>query len=86
MLRELLRNLPGRVRKTVLLVTHDLDEALYLADQIVLLEAGRLIANLSPAAFLASGQPEILSYIRAFHRGANNSASSAVIQAAPERP
>ena len=37
MLRELLQ----RVRKTVLLVTHDLDEALYLAERVVLLEAGR---------------------------------------------
>ncbi len=37
MLRELLR----RMNKTVLLVTHDLDEALYLASQIVLLEGGK---------------------------------------------
>ena len=41
MLLDLLRKLTGS-RKTVLLVTHDLDEALYLADRIVLLEAGKL--------------------------------------------
>jgi len=32
-------------------------------------EQGKLIANLPPAEFLASRQPEILSYIAAFHRG-----------------
>ena len=36
MLRELL----GRVGKTVVLVTHDLDEALYLADRVIFLEEG----------------------------------------------
>ena len=69
MLRDLLRGLAGPAQKTVVLVTHDLDEALYLADRIVLLEAGRLVANLTPAEFLCSNQPEILTYIRAFHRG-----------------
>ena len=44
----------GQLKKTVLLVTHDLDEALYLAHRIVLLERGKLIANLSPAEFLRS--------------------------------
>src|SRR6202790_3609900 len=65
MLRGLLRNL----HKTVLLVTHDLDEALYLADRIVLLDQGRLIANLTPEEFMRSSRAEIQSYIRAFHRG-----------------
>jgi len=69
MLRDLLRKLAAPAKKTVLLVTHDLDEALYLADRIVLLESGRLVANFDPAAFLRSDQPEIVSYIRAFHRG-----------------
>jgi osmoprotectant transport system ATP-binding protein len=78
MLRGLLGKLKGDRRKTVLLVTHDLDEALYLADRIVLLEGGKLIANLEPGAFLRSDQPEIASYIHAFHRGEreNQNASS----------
>jgi osmoprotectant transport system ATP-binding protein len=54
-------------------VTHDLDEALYLAHRIVLLEGGRLIANLEPAEFLNSTQPELTSYIHAYHRGERSS-------------
>jgi osmoprotectant transport system ATP-binding protein len=68
-MQDMLRDLMSRLKKTVLLVTHDLDEALYLADRIVLLEQGKLIANLPPADFLRSTQPEIVSYVSAFHRG-----------------
>jgi osmoprotectant transport system ATP-binding protein len=68
-MQDMLRDLMGRLGKTVLLVTHDLDEALYLAHRIVLLEGGKLIANLEPAEFLASREPEITDYVRAFHRG-----------------
>ena len=70
MLRDLLDTLnKAKSKKTVLLVTHDLDEALYLAQRIVLLQEGKLIANLTPAEFLQSREPHIVAYIRAFHRG-----------------
>ena len=75
-MQDMLRDLLARLKKTVLLVTHDLDEALYLAQRIVLLDEGKLIANLTPAEFLASNEPQIVAYIRAFHRG-ERSASSA---------
>jgi osmoprotectant transport system ATP-binding protein len=65
MLRELLR----RLNKTVLLVTHDLDEALYLASHIVLLEAGKVVANLPADEFVGSKVPAVQSYVRAVHRG-----------------
>jgi osmoprotectant transport system ATP-binding protein len=55
--------------KTVLLVTHDLDEALYLASRIVLIEAGRVVADLPPHEFLHSAQSEVTAYVRALHRG-----------------
>lgn len=67
-MQDMLRALLSRFGKTVVLVTHDLDEALYLADRIVLLSAGRLIVDLSPAEFLHSPNPEVQSYIRAFRR------------------
>jgi osmoprotectant transport system ATP-binding protein len=75
-MQDMLRGLLARLKKTVLLVTHDLDEALYLGDRIVLLSEGHLIANLAPDDFMRSGQPdgqpEIADYIRAFHRGQRN--------------
>ncbi len=73
-MQDMLRGLLGRLRdagspKTVLLVTHDLDEAIYLADRIVLVEEGRIVADLPPAEFLESQQAEVRAYVRAFHRG-----------------
>jgi osmoprotectant transport system ATP-binding protein len=56
-------------RTTVLLVTHDLDEALYLAERVVLVEDGRIAANLPAEQFLSSGVPEVQAYVRAVHRG-----------------
>jgi osmoprotectant transport system ATP-binding protein len=68
-MQDMLRDVLGQMHKTVLLVTHDLDEALYLGDRIVLMSEGKLIANLAPEEFLNSRQPEIVAYVRAFHRG-----------------
>jgi osmoprotectant transport system ATP-binding protein len=68
-MQDMLRDLLSRLKKTVLLVTHDLDEALYLADRIVLLSDGRLAASMTPEEFMQSAQPEIVGYIGAFHRG-----------------
>jgi osmoprotectant transport system ATP-binding protein len=58
-----------RLNKTVLLVTHDLDEALYLASHIVLLEAGKVVANLPAGEFLSSKILPVQSYVHAVHRG-----------------
>ncbi len=73
-MQDMLRELLSRLResgnaKTVLLVTHDLDEAMYLADRIVLVADGRIVADLPPADFLHSQQPEVAEYVQAFHRG-----------------
>ena len=77
-MQDMLRSLLARLKKTVLLVTHDLDEALYLGDRIVLLSEGRLVANLEPEEFLRSRDPRIEAYIRAFHRGEQSTASGAI--------
>ena len=68
-MQDMLRGLLQRMGTTVLLVTHDLDEALYLADHIVLLGEGKVLANLTRDQFLHSQQPEIIAYARAFRRG-----------------
>ena len=73
-MQDMLRALLERLRrdgqaKTVMLVTHDLDEAMYLADRIVLVADGHIEADLAPAEFLHSRQPAIVEYVEAFHRG-----------------
>lgn len=65
-MQTMLRDLLSRLRKTVVLVTHDVDEALALADRIVLLDEGRMAAVLTPEEFLSSQQPEIQAYLRPF--------------------
>ncbi|MGA3345910.1 MAG: ATP-binding cassette domain-containing protein [Terracidiphilus sp.] len=81
-MQDMLRGLLSRLKRTVLLVTHDLDEALYLADRIVLLSEGKLITCLTPNEFIASREPLIEAYVRAFHRGWRNGAPELQI---PER-
>jgi len=68
-MQDMLRGILDRMNRTALLVTHDLDEALYLAHRIVLLKEGKVIANLAPEEFMNSSHSEIDAYIRAFHRG-----------------
>jgi osmoprotectant transport system ATP-binding protein len=68
-MQDMLRDLLNRLRKTVLIVTHDLDEALYLASRIVLLEEGRVVTNVAAHDFLSSEIPAVRAYAEAFHRG-----------------
>lgn len=75
-MQDMLLVLLQRLKKTVLLVTHDLDEALYLADNIALLSDGKLAAHLTAEDFLQSPHPEVQSYVRAFHRGIKRDAGA----------
>lgn len=84
-MQDMLRDLLARLNKTVLLVTHDLDEALYLGDRIVLLHEGKVVADLPPDAFIQSGQPEIMAYIRAFHRGQRDAGTPGTSRAPSSR-
>lgn len=65
MLRDLLR----RVGVTTLIVTHDLDEALYLADRVVLLQEGRVITHLASSEMLSSENEAVKAYVAATRRG-----------------
>ena len=57
-LQEEFRGLVKRLGKAVLFVTHDLKEALTLADRVGLMVEGRLVLLEDPKRFLASEHPE----------------------------
>jgi osmoprotectant transport system ATP-binding protein len=67
-MQTMLRGLLDKVGKTVLLVTHDLDEALYLASRVVFLAKGRVVADLAAEGVLRSENPHVKDYVRAVHR------------------
>src|SRR6202165_2862310 len=63
--REFL-SLQQRLHKTVVFVTHDLNEALRLGSRIALMEAGKLVTLLAPHEFLHSTDSLASAYVRAF--------------------
>lgn len=67
-MQTMLRDLLGRVQKTVLLVTHDLNEALYLAQRVVFLEQGEVVADVLAKEVLASENAHVKDYVLAVHR------------------
>ncbi len=54
--QHVLRELRGRQDVTVLLCTHDLEEADELADRVVILDQGRVLADATPAQLKAGGR------------------------------
>jgi len=67
-MQTMLRGLLEQVGKTVLLVTHDLDEALYLASRVVFLAEGEVVADLPAGEVLRSENPHVKDYVHAVHR------------------
>jgi osmoprotectant transport system ATP-binding protein len=67
--------LQQRLHKTVVFVTHDLNEALRLGSRIALMEAGKLVTVLSPHDFLQSSDPLAAAYVRAFGSGLDSAAN-----------
>jgi osmoprotectant transport system ATP-binding protein len=63
--REFL-SLQQKLGKTVVFVTHDLHEALFLGSRIALLENGHLVSLGSPEQFLSSSDPLVKKYVEAF--------------------
>lgn len=63
-LREDFAALCRRLGKSALFVTHDLREALLLADRVALLQAGRLIFLGTPDEFTASEEPYVQAYCK----------------------
>jgi osmoprotectant transport system ATP-binding protein len=57
------RDLHDRLGLTTLMVTHDVAEALLLADRIVVLIEGRIRADAAPSALLANDDPDVRAMI-----------------------
>ena len=53
------RRIQARLRKTVIIVTHDMGEAFALADRIGVLDDGRLLVCDRPDAIVASANPHV---------------------------
>ena len=61
-----LKQIFQRLRKTVLLVTHDMSEAAYLGDEIALMREGRIIQRGHVRALLEHpSDPFVTEFIRA---------------------
>lgn len=63
-LQRELRELQERLSKTMVFVTHDVREGLYLASRIGLLQEGELVFLGSPAEFLRSDHPEARAFVK----------------------
>ena len=57
------KELQERLKKTVVLVTHDFREALLLGTRIGLMTEGRVVAIGTPRELLSSSDPEIVGYV-----------------------
>jgi len=62
-IRQEFRNLQGRLKKTMVFVTHDVGEAFILADLIGLMKEGRLLALVPPEEFKELDDPEARKFL-----------------------
>ncbi len=67
-MQDLLMELQARLHKTIVFITHDLDEALRLGDRIAILRDGALVQLGTPAEILLNPAD---SYVRAFVKDVN---------------
>lgn len=62
-LQRLIKALNAQLKLTSVLVSHDIAEACAIADQVILLGEGRVLAQDSPAALQASNDPAVKQFI-----------------------
>ncbi len=59
------RRIQAELRKTVVIVTHDMDEALLLGDRLAVIESGRLVASDTPECIANSSHPAVRALLDA---------------------
>src|SRR5207237_432395 len=67
-LQQEFKGLQGRLQKAVVLVTHDLREALFLGTNICLMQSGKIVALCSPQQFLRSPNSTVQAYVQVIPR------------------
>jgi glycine betaine/proline transport system ATP-binding protein len=84
-MQDQLAELQSRLRKTIVFITHDLDEALRLGDRIAILNDGELIQVGTPAEILLAPTSD---HVAAFVRGVNlaRALSVAMVMTPPSSP
>ena len=82
------RQILQRVRKTVVLVTHDLDEAIRLGDRIAIMKSGKIVQYDTPDAILSKPADQFVEDFvgidRAIKRLSLYSVSDAMVVGAPD--
>jgi osmoprotectant transport system ATP-binding protein len=66
-MQTMLLGLLERVKKTVVLVTHDLEEALYLASRVIFVSDGAIVGDMTPEEVSKSENHYVKNYVRAVH-------------------
>jgi osmoprotectant transport system ATP-binding protein len=67
-LQQVFLRLQQGLQKTIVFVTHDIQEALLLGTQIGFFDAGELLSLTSPQAFYHSTQPKKQAFLQGFQR------------------
>lgn len=59
-LQDEVKKLQQKLNKTIVFVTHDMDEALNLADRIIFMDGGRIVQNAAPEEMLANPANDLI--------------------------
>ncbi len=73
-LQKEFQTLASRLHKTIVFVTHDVREALFLGTRIAVLEQGRLVGIYSPEEFLTASEPEVRAFAASLDSGSGEGA------------
>ena len=85
-LQDELKRLQAAVHKTIVFVTHDMDEALRLASRIAVLRRGRLLQYDTPAGILRSPADDFVAQFVGHHRMADRQGPQTVREIMNPRP